>query len=64
MGSTFVIMDIKNKNNKSLIDLMETLKKSHINIKNKTISLLSELDQVEGDYKMVLKELKERHLIK
>ena len=43
---------------------MEILKKSHINIKNKTISLLSELDEVEGDYKSVLKELKERHLIK
>jgi|TARA_R110000787_G_scaffold84957_1_gene181728 hypothetical protein len=57
-------MDVKNKNNKSLLELMEILKKSHINIKNKTISLLSELDEVEGDYKSVLKELKERHLIK
>jgi|7_EtaG_2_1085326.scaffolds.fasta_scaffold150630_2 rRNA processing protein Krr1/Pno1 len=64
MGSTFVIMDVKNKNNKSLMDLMETLKKTHISIKDKTISLLSELDKVEEDYKIVLKELKERHIIK
>jgi len=57
-------MDVKNKNNKSLMDLMETLKKTHISIKDKTISLLSELDKVEEDYKIVLKELKERHIIK
>ena len=43
---------------------METLKKEHIDIKNKTVSLLSDLDKVEADYKDVLKELRNRNIIK
>ncbi len=43
---------------------METLKKEHIDIKNKTVSLLSDLDKVESDYKDVLKELRNRNIIK
>tara|TARA_R100001443_G_scaffold114058_1_gene129513 strand:+ start:1280 stop:1453 length:174 start_codon:yes stop_codon:yes gene_type:complete len=57
-------MDVKNRNNKSLLNLMETLKKEHIDIKNKTVSLLSDLDKVESDYKDVLKELRNRNIIK
>jgi len=33
-------------------------------LKNKTVSLLSDLDKVEADYKDVLKELRNRNIIK
>ena len=39
-------MNIKNKNNKELMSLMERLKKSHIDTKNRTVSLLSDLDNL------------------
>jgi len=64
MGDTYIIMDIKNKNNKDLISLMEELKSSHIDTKNKAVSLLSDLDKIEGKYQIVIKELKDRHIVK
>ena len=64
MGSAFIIMDINNKNNKDLLSLMEKLKKEHVEIKNKTILFLSELEQVESNYKKVLSELRKRNIVK
>tara|TARA_R100000900_G_C3307043_1_gene158983 strand:+ start:302 stop:475 length:174 start_codon:yes stop_codon:yes gene_type:complete len=57
-------MDINNKNNKDLLSLMEKLKREHTDIKNKTILFLSELDQVEMNYKKVLSELRKRNIVK
>ena len=57
-------MDINNKNNKDLLSLMEKLKKEHVEIKNKTILFLSELEQVESNYKKVLSELRKRNIVK
>ena len=64
MGSAFIIMEINNKNNKDLLSLMEKLKKEHVEIKNKTILFLSELEQVESNYKKVLSELRKRNIVK
>ena len=57
-------MDVSNKNNKDLLSLMEKLKREHTDIKNKTILFLSELDQVEMNYKKVLSELRKRNIVK
>jgi len=43
---------------------MEKLKREHTDIKNKTILFLSELDQVEMNYKKVLSELRKRNIVK
>ena len=56
-------MEIKNKNNKKLGDLIKELSHKHVNIKNEILFLVEKLDVIEKDYKEIITELKNRYKI-
>ena len=57
-------MDIKNKSNQKLGELMKEFSENHKTIKKEILLLIEKLDSVESNYKQVINELKERYKIK
>jgi len=56
-------MDIENKSNKKLGDLIKELGDKHVNIKSEILFLVEKLDVIEKDYKEIITELKNRYKI-
>jgi len=56
-------MEIDKKSNKSLSNLIDTLKEKHVSLKDEIIKKLKTLDDIESEYNLIIEELRKRNQI-